>query len=163
MKKLLLGFVVLCALTFIGCKEDRDSLWGDRGQITINGTTYKVCSFITCDGYWDEEEKMGWFTVTIEEVHNDGIYPIDYDFSFRSDKQLSKGDNLAHLSLRLAHPDNWNYDDLRYSDGDAKVMGFDKNGSEMTIQFNKLKMTDGDVTYIFDGTATVSYDLYPEL
>lgn len=33
----------------------------------------------------------------------------------------------------------------------------------MAIQFDNLTMSDGNLTYVFNGTAWGLYDLYPEL
>ena len=164
MRKILLGLGVIYALALLwGCEKNNDGdIWGIKGQITINGITYKVSAIVGSYGCWNEDTKKGWFTVTVEEEHNEGIYPIDYDFEFRSRKQLSVGDNFANLTLRMSHPERW-YDYLRYCEGDAKVISFDKRGSEMTIRFSNLKMSDGSTTYVINGRATVPYDLYPEL
>ena len=164
MRKILLGLGVIYALALLwGCEKNNDGdIWGNKGQITINGITYKVRAIVGSYGWWNEDKKKGWFTVTIDEEHNDGIYQIDYDFEFRSSKQLSVGDNFADLTLRMSHPERW-YDYLRYCEGDAKVISFDKRGSEMTIRFSNLKMSDGSTTYVINGRATVPYDLYPEL
>lgn len=161
MKRFFLTLVVLCSLIFSGCEQAPP--WGNNGKITVNGQSYYVSAFMGSGGWWSEAEGMGWFTITIEEVHNDGIYPVDFEFSFVSSEQLKVGDNLAELSLLMSDPNNWLADErLSCVEGSATVSKFNKAGSEMTIKFDNLKMANGDVSYVFNGKATILYDLYPE-
>ena len=160
MKRFFLGLVVLCTLALSGCQKG--GIFGNNGEVTVNGKSYAVSAFMGSGGWWNEAEGMGWFTITVEEVHNEGIYPLDFDFSFRSSEQLKVGDEITKLSLELTDPDSW-MEMLPYVEGSMTVSKFNKQGNEMTIKLKNLKMSNGEVSYVFNGTATVPYDLYPEM
>ena len=162
MKRLLLCLITLGAISLFGCDKGDDWL-GDGGVLNINGQDYKVTTSIGMYGRWSAEYNEGNFTVALVEKHNEGDWILYNTFYFTSNTQPKVGDDFAQMKLELDSDNSVSLGLLTYKSGEARMVAKNKEGSQMTVSFRDLKMTNGKETLVFNGKAVVIFDFYPDL
>jgi len=157
--------VVICALlstlTFISCSNDDEEDLGND-FIEINSVKYSL-GYTTLMGGWYEDWQGGDFTVSVNVNESGVTYIYYYKFDFDSTTYPKIGDDFSTMNLTLQVGDDASSfygSELSYQSGSATVVGINKSESEITIQFEQLKMANDSKSYVFNGTVTLlfSYD-----
>lgn len=157
------AMMAVFSLSIVSCggddEEDNISTQSN-GSIQINGKTYPINPYITQEGFWDKEDNEGTFTVSVFEKvgsSNDCLY---YVFKYTDVKQPIIGDNFADKNLFLEAQDGSDaiFETIKCESGSAKVVSIDKEQGIITINFSNLKMTGGQYSYTFNGTAPVDFN-----
>lgn len=160
------------ALTSCGDDDDEPSV-GSNGTISINGTKYNVDKYMAFVGEWDSDSEEGKFSVVIDYKEGKDIIPWPYDFNFKSKIAPKVGDDLSEKELTMFTTGDYytglNIIETKATSGAAIVKNIDEENNTMTIQFSNLKMegygyeddfvNTKSVSYIFDGTVTVDFDI----
>lgn len=154
---------VFC-LVFSSCSADDDELdpqESSSSSIQINGKTYRMSRDVTMEGYWDEEDEEGTFTVSVEKKVGSSIDIHYWTFTYSDVAQPKVGDDFAKKDLYLDPDDPEVYGEYftcTHESGSAKVVSIDKNKGIITIQFNNLKMVGEGHSYTFNGTVPVDFN-----
>ena len=157
-------FVALIAISsfaFASCSDnDDDSSNNDGGtKININGVEYNV-SQVSLMGSWNETQKSGEFTVSVDNESNGVIVVEYYTFEFSNATCPTVGDDVAQMNLELIPMSDDDYDlwdKFTYESGKAIVTETSPSTSDITIRFENLKMSLNGDSYVFDGTATLMF------
>lgn len=161
-------FIALFAITSFSlssCSEDDDEFPSvGNGQIEINGVSYNLSAF-TFNGNWNEALGKGTFTVSVDNESNGVINVEYYTFSFHNSTCPQVGDDIAQMDIALT-PFNEEEgssiieleDSFKYSSGTAVVTDTKSSESEITIKFANLRMSNGNNSYTFNGTATLMFE-----
>lgn len=172
---LFMGFFSLSLISCGGDDEDdlsnvpNNSDWSG-GDIEINGVKYKTTLAVVFEGSINPIGfgERGMFSVTVlNKVGNttDCWYEV---FTFSQSRMPKEGDDFADMSLALTPFDELNgiksiidlNEAFEYVSGSAQVVKMDKGHDKMTVRFDKLKMSNGDFNYTFNGTVTVDFNFY---
>lgn len=170
MKKYLFQFMVaLFAITsfiLVACSDDDDEPTNNNGKntIEINGVSYNLSAF-SFMGDWNETLRKGDFTVAVDKESN-GVKNVEYyTFSYRNATCPQVGDDFAEMDLALT-PLNEEEDgsiidledSFKYISGKAVITNTNPSESEITVNFDNLRMSNGNSSYTFKGTATLMFE-----
>ena len=170
MKKYLYQFMVaLFAITsfiLVACSDDDDEPTNNNGKntIEINGVSYNLSAF-SFMGDWNETLRKGDFTVAVDKENN-GVKNVEYyTFSYRNATCPQVGDDFAEMDLALT-PLNEEEDgsiidledSFKYISGKAVITNTNPSESEITVNFDNLRMSNGNSSYTFNGTATLMFE-----
>lgn len=142
--------------TLYSCSDDDNE--GSQNSIEINGKKYPL-SGVTFIGTWQEEFEEGWFTVSIDKVINGIVEVCYYDFEFKKSSYPKVGDDFSTLSLTMEASDDDNDfgRSFDYQSGNARCVGINNSKSKITIQFDQLKMSNRNGSYVFNGTVALDF------
>lgn len=143
------------ALTSCG-DDDDDEGSSSAKYIQINGKSYEIDPYITMEGYLDENENEGTFTVSVFEQVGSTKDCIYYTFYYTDTKRPAVGDDFSKKSLKLESVEDLST--LSYKSGSAKVVSVDKEKGIINIKFDNLKMENSEYSYTFKGTAPVDFN-----
>ncbi len=164
------ALLAVFSLAFVSCGDDDDDKPSvEFEQIEINGTKYNVLATVGAwtdlvsiygedmlrglygNDYLDQNEATFSFGVTNGDT---------YLFSWTSPYEPKRGDILSNMKNFVMEPDitgqkkNIKYS---YNSGSAKIIEANVAKEEMTIQFDNLKMVNGNNSFTFKGKVTFGF------
>lgn len=167
------AMMAIFSLSLVSCGDDDDDDGGSsstNNQIEINGTKYTVSNL--SGGAWASVSinpngtpsyGAGTFNIGIGSGNSGEIYT----FGWNALSEPKVGDDLTKMLSEMDEDmaklmDGFTMDDdneveYSYSSGSAIVRATNKSDDRITIQFNNLKMVNGNRSYTFNGTVNMSF------
>ena len=162
---MVMALFAISSFTLVACSDDDDDQTNNNGRntIEINGVSYNLSVF-SFMGNWNETLRKGDFTVAVDNESNGVIYVDYYTFSYHNAMCPQVGDDFAEMDLALTpliEKEEGSIIDLedsfKYVSGTAVVTNTNPRESEITVNFDNLKMSNGNSSYTFNGTATLMF------
>lgn len=162
---LVMALFAISSFTLVACSDDDDDQTNNNGRntIEINGVSYNLSVF-SFMGNWNETLRKGDFTVAVDNESNGVIYVDYYTFSYHNATCPQVGDDFAEMDLALTpliEKEEGSIIDLedsfKYVSGTAVITNTNPRESEITVNFDNLKMSNGNSSYTFNGTATLMF------
>lgn len=154
---LLVTLLTSVSFALVSCGDDDEPTFSN-GTIEINGVSYKLTStsdLLSISGWHGTNKSGNLYLQTVDE--NDTFY----EFWYESNTEPVVGDDFATMSLKMSF-DEISNPKYKYVSGSAIITNSTTEDEDkyIVIKFDKLNMSDGSDSFVFNGSAKLKFVRY---